>query len=129
NDAAFEAGFARIDVTPTEPLRLSGYANRDRPFEGIDTPLHVRAMALKPEGGETFVLVSFDSIGMGAAFTDDVARRLLERYRIERPRFVLSATHSHTAPHLVGGLTNLFTTPLSEAETQAAERYTARCKE
>ncbi len=125
---SFQAGFARVDATPKDPVRLSGYGNRDHPSEGIETPLHIRAMALRPDGGETFVLVSFDTIGVAASFTDDVAARLQEKYGIDRKRFVLCCTHSHTAPHLSDGLTNLFAVPLSETEQQAASNYTSRAK-
>lgn len=128
-EVTFEAGFAKVDVTPTDPVRLSGYGNRDRPSEGIDVPLFVRAMALRLAGGEAFVLVSFDTIGTPASFTDDVAARLKEKHGITRERFVLAGTHSHTAPHLLPGLTNLFAAPMSETEQKAAEAYTARAKE
>ena len=124
-----DAGFAKADVTPAEPVRLSGYANRTQPFEGIDMPLFVRAMALRPQGGETFVLVSLDTIGTPAAFTDEVAGRLNEKFGIARERFVLAGTHSHTSPHLAAGLSNLFSTPLTEAETKATEAYAATVKD
>lgn len=129
DEVAFEAGFAKLDVTPTEPVRLSGYGNRDHPSDGIDAPLFVRAFALRPAGGETFVLVSFDTIGTPASFTDDVARRLKEKYGVARERFVLCCTHSHTAPHLLPGLSNLFAVPLSETEQKANEAYTAHAKD
>lgn len=129
DEVAFEAGFAKVDVTPTEPVRLSGYGNRDRPSDGVDAPLFVRAMALRPAGGETLVLVSFDTIGAPASFTDDVAARLKEKHGIARERFVLAGTHSHTAPHLLPGLMNLFAVPMSDAEQKSAETYTARAKE
>lgn len=128
-DTSFQAGFAKVDVTPTAPLRLSGYGNRDHPSEGIDTRLYLRAMALKATDGETFVLISFDSIGVPASFTDDVAARLEKEVGIARKRFVLATTHSHTTPHLTGGLTNIFAVPLSESEENAAEAYTAVVKD
>lgn len=129
DEVAFAAGFAKLDVTPAEPVRLSGYGNRDHPSDGIDAPLFVRAFALRPAGGETFVLVSFDTIGTPASFTDDVARRLKEKYGVTRERFVLCCTHSHTAPHLLPGLSNLFVVPLSETEQKANEAYTAHAKD
>src|SRR3954470_1265248 len=68
---AFEAGVAKVDVTPQAPVRMSGYGNRDHPSEGVETKLHARAMALRPAAtGETFVLVQFDIVGMPAAFTE-----------------------------------------------------------
>jgi hypothetical protein len=43
----WQAEFAKVDATPTKPVRLAGYGSRDHPSEGVDTPLNVRAVALK----------------------------------------------------------------------------------
>ena len=123
--AEMEFGFARVDVTPTEPVRLSGYGNRSMPTSNVVHRLYARAMALKPADGEPSVLVAVDSIGVPATFTEKVAERLEKTRGVARARFVLAVTHSHTTPHLTGGLSNLFAVELTEAETAAAERYTA----
>jgi len=125
----FEAGFGKADATPADPVRLSGYGNRNHASEGIDTPLNARAFALRPKGGETFVLVSFDTIGTPANFTDDVFASVQKKHKIARERFVIAGSHSHATPHLANGLSNLFATPLSEDEQQAAEHYTAKAKQ
>ena len=126
---SFEAGFAKVDVTPETPLRLSGYASRAQPSEGAQTPLHARAMALRADGGETFVLVSLDTIGTDETFTNDVAGRLKQKYGVARKRFALACSHSHTTPHLTGGITNLFTTPLTDQERKNMDAYTERLKD
>ncbi|MGH7201744.1 MAG: neutral/alkaline non-lysosomal ceramidase N-terminal domain-containing protein, partial [Planctomycetaceae bacterium] len=126
-DAAepFQFGFAKADVTPERPLRLSGYGNRVEPFTGIDERLWARAMVLRSDGGD-HVLVAVDSIGVPGTFTKDVLERLHKRFGIERERFVICCTHSHTAPHVAAGLMNLFATPLTEEQKQATEEYSAR---
>ena len=132
-EPAFLAGFAKVDVTPEEPLRLSGYGDRAAPFAGIDTPIFVRAMALRPRGGavegtgggDTFLLVSVDTIGTTVVFTEEIAGRIEREHGVPRARFVLCGTHSHTTPHLAGGLSNLFAVPLTDEERAGAERYTA----
>ena len=43
------AGFSRVDVTPVEPVRMAGYGSRDRPSDGVDTPLFARCFALMPK--------------------------------------------------------------------------------
>ncbi len=50
--ANWEVGLSRVDITPTMPLRLSGYGNRTKPSEGVDTPLNVRCMAMRTAGRE-----------------------------------------------------------------------------
>lgn len=128
-DLTIDAGFGKADATPKEPVRLSGYGNRTHASEGVDTPLHARALALRAERGDTFVLVSFDTIGTPANFTDDVFASLQKKHGITRERFVIAGTHSHATPHLANGLSNLFATPLSEEEEKAAVRYTAQARQ
>jgi hypothetical protein len=121
---AFEAGFAKVDVTPQAPVRMSGYGKRNHPSEGVETKLHARAMALRPAGtGETFVLVQFDIVGIPAAFTEDIAKQLEAKFKVARDHFVLCATHTHAGPHLPIGLTNIFETPLTDEERRRGMEY------
>ena len=46
----WRAGFARVDITPKEAVRMAGYGSRNRPSEGVDTPLSVRCFALQDSG-------------------------------------------------------------------------------
>ena len=125
------AGAAKVDVTPREPLRLSGYANRERPSEGVADHLFVRALSLRAENlgpEQRVVLVSIDTIGVPATFTHAIAQQVEQRWGIPRSQLVLCCTHSHTAPQLAGALTNILTVPLSEAEAVATTRYTTELR-
>ncbi len=123
----WQVGFGKADITPTEPLRLSGYAVRNKPFEGIQDPLATRAMVLRqssqPETA-SLVLVSLDSIAVTSAMTLEIATWLDGRYQVPRSQLVLSSSHSHAAPHLYAGLNNLFREELTETEVAGAKRYT-----
>ncbi|MGN6547795.1 MAG: neutral/alkaline non-lysosomal ceramidase N-terminal domain-containing protein, partial [Aureliella sp.] len=141
-------GFGKAEVTPQEPVRLSGYATREKPHEGVADPLFARAMVLteqtppaqdKKEGDaqqadaaaepQALVLVSIDSIAVVADMTKRVTERVLAEYGIPRSDIVICATHSHAAPHVASGLTNLYRTPLSDQEKAALERNTARIEQ
>jgi putative membrane-bound dehydrogenase-like protein len=123
----WQVGFGKADVTPTEPLRLSGYSVRNKPFEGIADPLSARAMVLKQDqqpDTSTLVLVSLDSIAVTAGMTLDVARWLDEKFGIPRSQLVICSSHSHAAPHMYSGLGNLYREPLTDQEVLATQRYT-----
>ena len=40
--AEWRAGVAAIDITPTEPVWMSGYAARTKPSEGVLQPLNAK---------------------------------------------------------------------------------------
>lgn len=122
--ADFQVGLARADVTPTEPIRLSGYAARSTAYEAIDTPLHARAMVLRESTGPLRALVSVDSIGLPGDLTVEIAKLLKEKHGIQRDDLVISGTHSHTAPQLSRGLDNLYTIPQSAEEQAKTDAYT-----
>jgi len=117
-------GFAKIDITPTDSLRLSGYGSRDKPSEGIDERLFTRAMALRETDGSTHLLVAIDTIGVSGVMTKQLQEKIEKKHGIPRHRFVICCSDSHTSPHLDLGLDNLFTVPLSKDEQQKTHAYT-----
>lgn len=125
---AFRIGLAKQDITPSEPVRLSGYAARDGLHAGVADALSVRAMVLSPKDSQrdqdSLVLVSLDAIAVTSSMTDSVGKWLQAEYQIPRSQLVLASTHSHAAPHLSGGLSNLFPRPTTVDDAAATQRYT-----
>src|SRR5262245_60583764 len=62
--AAWQAGAAAVDITPTESIWLAGYASRTKPSESIRQPIHAKALALRDESGATSVIVTLDLVGI-----------------------------------------------------------------
>lgn len=125
----WEAGFSKVDVTPKEPVRMSGYGNRDHASVGVDTPLFVRAVCLRSitdkETDKPLILLSIDNIGLSGARTRGLASKIESKLEIGRERVVFCSTHTHSGPDLAGQLSNIFATPLTDEETGAAKRYAA----
>ena len=119
-------GASKLEITPEGPVRLSGYAARNKPSAGIDSPLYVRSLFLKHKEGVPLLIVSLDAIGISANMTQEIGQAIEKEFGLSRAQVVLCTTHSHTAPHLHGVLTNLFADGLSPAELVACQRYTAR---
>ncbi len=128
SDDQWRIGFSKVDVTPTEPLRLSGYAVRDAPHEGVADPLAARAMVISPSRAEhdakSIVLVSIDSVAVSSAMTVEVAEWLEEKFSIARSQLVLCSTHSHTTPQIDGVLPNIFRVPSTPDQVTATAKYT-----
>lgn len=128
-ETTWHVGQARCEITPMQSVRLSGYASRDESSTGVRDALFARAVVLSDSAdatSESMVLVSIDSIGANAAITQQSAQWLEENYGVPRARFVLSSTHSHAAPHLAGGLVNLYRKPSTDKQLAATAAYTER---
>jgi len=124
NETPWLAGLSRVDVTPKEPVRMSGYGSRDHAHEGIDTPLFVRCLALRDAGdGPLLLLVSVDNIGLPGSMTRQLAQSIQQKHQVGREQIVFCSTHTHCGPDLVSELSNIFAKPLDDQERAAGQRY------
>ncbi|HEY1172839.1 MAG TPA: neutral/alkaline non-lysosomal ceramidase N-terminal domain-containing protein [Verrucomicrobiae bacterium] len=118
----YQAGVGRADITPKEPIWLAGYASRNKPSEGIDQKLNVKALALKDAAGALTVIVCADTIGTAREFTDRIAGRLAEKHKLPRERFLFAASHSHNTPVIYGNLKDMY--GLEGENLAVVKRYT-----
>lgn len=119
-----EIGVARIDITPKFPVRLSGYLGRTSEFSGVDQRLWAKAMAIGSDDAGVVVLVSVDNLGVGESVVEEVAGRLKKSVGLDRSRFVVASSHTHSAPCLTGVAPNIFGQTLPDDEQTRIDRYT-----
>ena len=50
--AEYKAGTARLDITPAGPIRMAGYAAREKPSESVAMRLHAKALAIHTAAAE-----------------------------------------------------------------------------
>jgi hypothetical protein len=121
--AEYQAGVARMVITPEQPVYLSGYASRNKPSEGKIHDLWAKAVAIQDSRGGRIVIVGTDLIGLPRSVSDMVAARAQKEYGLERSRLVLNSSHTHTGP-LVRGNLEMF--ELKPEESQAISDYTVK---
>ena len=112
--AETQVGVAKVDITPKHPVILAGYGSRTQEFEGIDSPLWIRALTIGRENPVAVIVV--DNCGIPAEVTKRIRKKLQGKVAAER--IVVAATHTHNAPSLAGYATILWagrTTPEQEA--------------
>lgn len=116
-------GTAKVDITPERPLRLSGYSNRDRPFEGIEQRIWCRTLAERDGAGTLTVWSSVELLGVTPAMRKEILARV-EDLGVVSSRLALCATHTHAAPALEGNAPNLFAPRMTGAEFDHMREYT-----
>ncbi len=114
-------GAAKVKVTPSEPIWLSGYANRTRPSQGVIQDIYVKAVAFR-ENGQTSVLLTSDLQGLDVAMIDDVVTRANKQFGVPRERLVLNYSHNHSAP-VTGQVLHLYYN-LTPDQRAVVDRYT-----
>lgn len=126
----WRVGVGKVDITPDEPVRLSGYASRVESSTGVVDPIAARAMVISPAAAEednrSLVLVSIDAIGVSSVMTVAVSHWLEEHYAIPRSQLAISSSHSHSTPHQQGLIENLYPVPSTDEQIAASKRYTEK---
>lgn len=120
------AGVAKVDITPAEPIRMSGYASRTTPSEGIEQKLWAKAIAFggpKTDSPRS-VLLTVDSIGVPAEITKKVAEALAASHGIRRENVAICSTHTHTGPTLKKTLPFMFPSGKTTEEEEVIQHYT-----
>jgi len=118
----FDVGVAALDITPSYPVRLSGFGFRRTESEGATQRIWAKALAI--DDGSPLVVVTVDNLGIPAAMTEAVAARLQRKAGLRRDRFAVCASHTHTAPMLKGVAPTLFGTPIPKEHQEHIHRYT-----
>ena len=94
-----KVGYASSVITPPVGVRLSGYASRVKPSEGIHDDLKCRVLYLE-NGDERFVLAVLDVIGVSSELVGNFRRLFSEMLNIEGDRLSVAAVHTHAGPVL-----------------------------
>jgi neutral ceramidase len=116
----YRAGFARREITPSEPIWLSGYASRNRPSEGVAAKLWLKALAIEDGKKGRVVIVTSDLIGFSRSLTDVIAARVLKEHKLPRESLLLNASHTHTGPVVWPNLVTMWNlSPDAEAKLRA----------
>ncbi len=119
------AGVARVDISPTNAVRLMGYAARAQlpaPTE-VAQRIHVRALALGNDPAPA-VLLTIDNCILPGALAEEVRERLAHRFGVPPGNIALTVTHTHSAPCLTGAAPNIFAQDMSAADLQQIADYT-----
>ncbi len=114
NAALFQVGTSVVDISPDKPMVDGGYSSNYLVTGGVHDPLEVRAFFVG-HGNQAVAFVSVDSQGWFAEYqapnagdgADDARREaaaaLAARgYDATAANIVVSATHDHAAPTIMG---------------------------
>ncbi|MFO0849369.1 MAG: neutral/alkaline non-lysosomal ceramidase N-terminal domain-containing protein [Gemmataceae bacterium] len=123
--AVYQVGVAEVDITPTHPVRLNGFGFRRTESEGVNHPIHARAIAIKhPDDPHPVVLLTADVLGIPAPIRAELEKRLQAKLKLPPDRLATTATHTHTGPMLSGANPTIFGVPIPPEHQANIDRYT-----
>lgn len=117
-----EVGIARKKITPSDPVFLTGYANREKPATGVIHDLWAKAIVFKENEKSKFIIVTTDLLGLSHEISETVAKKIQNKYGIDRSQLLLNSSHTHSGPMVWPCLSVI--ADYTPAEQQAVSKYT-----
>lgn len=119
-NASFQAGFARVDITPPLGVQKMGWM-ADLPTETILDPLHARVVVLANQS-ERIAIFSLDVLSLRWRDIQDIRQRIEEAFGFPASNILIAATHNHAGPFTGRG-------GIFPHETHYIETLKTRCVE
>lgn len=111
-----------MDITPEKPVRLTGYFDRDNPFEGVHHRLWAKALAFGNEKEGYSILITVDLLGIPGRITEKVRAELAETIGLHPENLAIAASHTHSGPQ-IGNIVSHFNKPLGPDELAEISLY------
>ena len=92
-----QVGISKVNITPKTPAYLTGYANREKPAEGVLHDLWAKAMVISNKH-EKIIIVTTDLLGLSHQVSVEVAEKIMAKIGIERRQLVFNSSHTHSGP-------------------------------
>lgn len=96
-----EVGVARIDITPDQPIRLSGFGARtNAEADQVLRRLSTKVLAFGSDEQHPSLFITVDLIGIPRRITDKLVEQLSKKAKIEPSQVVICASHTHGGPEM-----------------------------
>lgn len=100
NDALL-VGYARVDITPTEPVPLGGLGNADKRIStSVHDRLYTTCIAFTDADGETALLYTSDLIRAIRPLSERARAAIREVFDIAPEKIMFSGSHTHSGPEI-----------------------------
>ncbi len=96
-----DVGVARIDITPEGPIRLSGFAAREKQeTDSVLSRLSAKAIAFGSDAQQPTLLITVDLLGIQWRVTRIVVQELSSKLGVKPEQITILATHTHGGPEI-----------------------------
>src|SRR5215475_7169051 len=92
----WQAGVAKVNISPELPIWLSGYGGRNKPAATKHDELWAKALVPEDAAGHRAALVTLDLVGMPRDLSTAVCEQVERRYKLPRSAIALCVSHTHS---------------------------------
>lgn len=95
---SWQAGLAKICITPKKPMPMGGYVSRTQWAPMTIHDLGAKALVLQDAKGQRAVLITLDLVGIARDISVPICEIIQQTYGIPRAAIAICASHTHTGP-------------------------------
>jgi len=121
-DAGWQAGGARVNITPGQSMWMSGYGGRDHPSEGKLTDLWAKILVLQDDDGGRVAVVTLDLVGLDRSTEQAIRTQVAKQHGIPVANTALFSSHTHTGPVVGTNLKAMY--DITDEQWTLVEDYT-----
>jgi Neutral/alkaline non-lysosomal ceramidase, N-terminal len=126
-EKGWQAGVAKVNISPELPIWLSGYGGRNKPAATKHDDLWAKALVIEDAAGHRAAIVTMDLVGIPRELSQAVSQQIEERYKLPRASIVLCASHTHSGPVVRGNLMAMYA--LDEDQSRRISEYKTKLVE
>ena len=124
---AWQAGTAKVSISPDGPIWRSGYAARKGPSKGSRHDLWAKALVLKDPSGALATLVTLDICGIDRELSLKIRDALCASFGLSKAGLVLACSHTHSGPVVGSNLITMYS--LDPAQLVIVQKYAVTLKD
>ncbi len=122
--AEWQVGVAKVNITPTAPMPMAGYASRGADFAtGKLNDLWAKAILLDDGQGNRGLLVTMDLCGIDNQLSALLCERLINSAGLKREQIILSVSHTHSGPVVAKNLRPMHYAIFDDASRKLVDDY------
>lgn len=122
-ESAWQAGVAKVNITPKQFMWMAGYASRDHVAEEQLTDLWAKALVLQDPQGQHVVLITLDLIGIDRPLSQSICQRVMKQHDLKREQIAINCSHTHTGPVVARNLRPMHYLQLSDEQKKLVDDY------
>lgn len=124
-EETWKAGAAKVVITPSQFMWMSGYGGRNKPAEGRLADLWAKVLVLEDQRGKRAVMVGLDLVGIDRETSRRICEQLRKKHGLEREQIALFASHTHCGPVVGKNLGPLHYLQIDDEQKKLVDKYEA----
>jgi hypothetical protein len=90
-------GVSQVNITPEQPVMMSGYDARKTPSTGVHDSIFASALFFSGKQNKALI-ISADLIGFSSAVIDSIKKKIYQKTGLPGDKLMIIATHNHGGP-------------------------------